>query len=231
MDLADLEALVRARRSTRKFSPRPVERELLERLLATAQWAPNGFNLQATLFTVVTREDLRQALLPACFGQKQVAEAPAVVVFSGDRRVLEHHFEDVLRMDRACGGITEEYEKFLRHTASLSFRQGPLGLNWLWKAALLPLVKFFVPTFDLPAVHKKLWLTRQAGLPVMTYLLAAEAAGLATVAMEGFCPRRVARILQLPAHELPIFVVPTGYAEPGTLRKSRLPLERVLRWR
>ena len=40
-------------------------------------------------------------------------------------------------------------------------------------------------------------------------------------------------LLNFPSHQLPIFIIPVGYAESATLSKSRLPLERVLhheRW-
>jgi hypothetical protein len=40
--LAQFESLARKRRATRHFLQQPIEHELIERLLRTAQWAPSG---------------------------------------------------------------------------------------------------------------------------------------------------------------------------------------------
>ena len=113
----------------------------------------------------------------------------------------------------------------------LMFRQGPLGLNWLWKATLIPLARVFVPIPRMMAVHKRFWLAKQVTLSAMNFMLAAEAAGLATVPMEGFDAGRLRRALDLPRSWEPILVVPVGRAKPGPAKKTRLPLERVMLWR
>src|SRR5262245_38088934 len=97
--------LLRSRRSTRHFRADPVPPELLAELLEAARWAPSGFNLQPTHFVVVTDPAVKARLYPACMGQRQVLEAGATVVFTGDRRVVANHFERVLNQDRAAGGI------------------------------------------------------------------------------------------------------------------------------
>ena len=51
--LAQFEELARKRRATRHFLQQPLERDLVERLLRIAQWAPSGYNLQPTRFVVV----------------------------------------------------------------------------------------------------------------------------------------------------------------------------------
>lgn len=67
------------RRSIRRFQDRPVKREQLEKLLEAARWAPSAGNLQPWVFVVVTAADARAALAAAAFGQRFVAEAPAVI--------------------------------------------------------------------------------------------------------------------------------------------------------
>src|SRR5215211_832485 len=106
--------LVRSRRSTRHFRPDPVPPELLDELLEAARWAPSGFNLQPTHFVVVTDPAVKAKLYPACMKQRQVLEAGATVVFTGDRRVVRNHFERVLKQDREAGAINTDYEKLLR---------------------------------------------------------------------------------------------------------------------
>ncbi len=46
--------LIRSRRSTRAFLPRPVEREKLEQIVEAGRYAPSGGNCQSTHFLVIT---------------------------------------------------------------------------------------------------------------------------------------------------------------------------------
>lgn len=225
--LDDYEALVRKRRATRHFDPTPVGSPLVDRLLAIAQRAPSGYNLQPARFAVVTDRAVRPALRRACMDQAAIEEAPVVVVFAADHRAYEDHFEETLALDLAAGATTPEYVEFLRGILPIAFRRDPLSR--FWKTALLPLVRWFRPVPDLPAVNKRLWLGKQTMLSAMSFMLAAEAAGLNTLPMEGFDTARVRRVLELPRSWEPMLVVALGYSQPMTTpQKTRLPLERVL---
>lgn len=225
MNLEDFEKLAKSRRSVRRFSPTPIPDGLLPRLLDAARWAPSGYNLQPTHFTVVTDPELKKKLRPACLFQRQVMEAPAVVVFSGDRKVCDHNLEEMLRAEMSIGATNEQYAAMTHKYVGLAFGQGPLGLGWLLKVAVIPIVRMFKPTPELPAVFKKNWVTKQVMLAAMNFMLAAKAAGLDTVPMEGFDAGRVRRILNLPAaHEIPV-IIPVGFAPDEKRLKTRLPLE------
>jgi nitroreductase len=228
--LARFEGLARKRRATRHFSQQPLERKLIERLLLTAQWAPSGYNLQPARFVVVADPTIRSRIRRACMNQQPVEEAPLVIVFAGDHRAFDR-FPETLEADLAGGAITAEYAGFLRKMVPLMFRQGPLGLNWFWKATLIPLARLFVPIPQIMAVDKRFWLAKQVMLCAMNFMLAAEASGLGTVPMEGFDTGRLRRALYLPRSWEPILVVPVGYAKQGPAKKTRLPLERVMLWR
>jgi nitroreductase len=217
--------LVRSRRSTRHFRPDPVPPDLLDGLLEAARWAPSGFNLQPTHFVVVTHPDIKAKLYRACMKQRQVLEAGATVVLTGDRRVVANHFERVLRQDREAGAINAAYEQLLRKNVPLSFNQGPLGVGWLWKAVAEAVVERFIPIPSIQAVHKSFWLAKQVCLSAMVFMLAAEAAGLATCPMEGFGERAVRRALGIPSSQTVVLVVPVGYADNLALKKTRLPLD------
>lgn len=225
--------LVRTRRSTRHFRPDPVPPQLLDQLLEATRWAPSGFNLQPTHFVVVTDQDVKAKLYPACMNQRQVLEAGATVVFTGDRRVVDNHFERVLRQDREADAINDAYEQHLRKSVPLLFNQGPLGLGWLWKALAEPVIGRFRPVPSIQAVHKNYWLAKQVCLSAMVFMLAAHVAGLATCPMEGFGERSVRRALGIPSSQTVVLVVPVGYADNLSLKKTRLPLEALVhrdRW-
>ena len=223
--LASFIELVRARRSTRHFRPDAVPSEVLDQLLEAARWAPSGFNLQPTHCVVVTSPDVKAKLYPACMKQRQILEAGATVVFTGDRHVVRHHFERVLQQDREAGAINLAYEQLLRKSVPLLFNTGPLGIGWLWKLLAETVVGRFTPIPSVQAVHPGYWLAKQVCLSAMVFMLAAEAAGLATCPMEGFGEHAVRRVLGIPRSHTVVLVVAVGYADHAAPRKTRLPLE------
>ena len=208
-------------------------KEVIQKLLDAARWAPSGYNLQPVHFVVVTDTDQKAALRRASMDQRQVSDAAAVVVFIGDRQVAAHHFDQTLEMDKQAGVVNEAYETLLRKFVPLAFSTGPVGLSWLWKATLAPLMSWVTPIPSMPAVHRRYWLAKQVGLSAMNFMLAAHAAGLATCPMEGFDTRRVGHVLGLPRGMVPMLVVPVGYADTDGMSKTRLPLtslEHTERW-
>ena len=233
LSLDEFESLVRARRATRHFTDQPIPDGLLDRLIDIARWSPSGYNLQPTHFIVVTDPAVKQSLRAACMDQRQVVEAPAVIVLTGDRRVVASQFREMLEQELNEGVINDAYRALLEKVIPLAFGQGPLGLGWLWKATLAPIARAAMPVPSIPAVHTRFWLTKQVMLCAMTLMHAAAAAGLATLPMEGFDEHRVRRVLKIPRSQIVPIVIPIGYPPPQRLRKTRLPLARFVhreRW-
>jgi len=228
-DLPAFIELTQNRRATRHFRPDPLPEGVLERLLEAARWAPSGYNLQPTRFVVINDAALQPKLQRACLDQTQVAEAPVVVVFCGDRLAARHHMEAMIRREQDAGTIDERYEARLRKYIGLAFSTGPLGLGRLAKA-VLPVLRPVMRLPSIPAVHRNFWFGKQAGLSAMAFMLAAEAAGLATCPMEGFDPVRVRKVLGLPRHLVPMIVMPVGRSATPGLRKTRLPIEQLVQY-
>lgn len=224
MTLDEFEQLAMDRRAVRHFRPDPLPDGLLDRLLRIAHWAPSGYNLQPTHYVVVTDLERKKALRTACFWQRQIAEAPATVVFTGDKQVYANNFERMIVCEREGGAMHEKYEQSLRKFVPLAFGTGPLGLGWAWKCAA-PLAARFKSIPSIPAVQRRYWLSKQVTLCAMNFMLAAKAAGLGTVPMEGFDERRVRRVLGIPRSQVVVLVVPVGYADDQELKRTRLPLE------
>ena len=72
------------RRSIRRYTDRPVEHELLTRLLTEAERTQTMGNLQ--LYSVVLTTDAAEKaqLAPCHFNQPMVTQAPAVLTFCAD---------------------------------------------------------------------------------------------------------------------------------------------------
>jgi F420 biosynthesis protein FbiB-like protein len=58
----DFWRLVQGRRSVRRYQARPIAREVLEKVLEAALWAPSAHNRQPWRFCVVTSDDVKQQL-------------------------------------------------------------------------------------------------------------------------------------------------------------------------
>lgn len=62
-----VETLIRARRSTRKYSDEPVDKAVIDDMLATLAYAPTGVNRRTTLFSVVDDKAVMQRLREATY--------------------------------------------------------------------------------------------------------------------------------------------------------------------
>ena len=79
---------IQGRRSIRKFKPQPVSREILEKLLELALWAPSGMNRQEWYFVVVQgrkKEDLLK-IFSAAF---ETFRPNLEKVFEGKPKIIE----------------------------------------------------------------------------------------------------------------------------------------------
>jgi nitroreductase len=75
----DLTEAIKKRRSIRKYLPRKVENDKLDRVLEAGRLAPSAKNLQEWRFVVVRDEGRRKRLAEAAKGQTFVGEAPVVI--------------------------------------------------------------------------------------------------------------------------------------------------------
>lgn len=76
--------MINNRRTIRKYSARPIEGELLERILEEAERTQTMGNLQLYSVVVTRSEEMKQRLAPAHFNQPMVTEAPVVLTICAD---------------------------------------------------------------------------------------------------------------------------------------------------
>ncbi len=81
----DFLEVIEKRRSVRKYSDRPVEREVLEAIVKVAQTAPSSRNCKSSAFMIVEDKDMLEALsVMRDYGSGLIAGAPAAIVVLGD---------------------------------------------------------------------------------------------------------------------------------------------------
>jgi nitroreductase len=83
-------ALLKGRRSIRRYRPDPVPDEMVEQLLEAGRWAPSASNRQPWEFIVVRDEEIRRQVAQHAayyfIRWAHVEEAPLLIVMCGDSR-------------------------------------------------------------------------------------------------------------------------------------------------
>ena len=81
----DFLQVIEKRKSVRKYSDRPVERELLDAIVKVAQTAPSSRNSKSSAFMIVEDKDTLVALSQMRdYGSALISGAPAAIVVLGD---------------------------------------------------------------------------------------------------------------------------------------------------
>jgi nitroreductase len=108
MEFADL---VQSRRMVRAFDSRPVERELLDRVLDAARRAPSAGNAQGWVFVVLEGDDTRKfwdVTLPEerreSFRWKQLLDAPVVILPLASREAYLSRYSEP---DKSSTGLAD----------------------------------------------------------------------------------------------------------------------------
>ena len=190
-----------ARRSIRRFVQEPIDRADFERIFDTVRLAPSAFNVQPWRFVVVTDPALKDALLAAANGQRQVASAPAVIVLYTDMAGALETLEDVIHPDVPAERRAKDVAGF----------RG----NWVSKSA----------------DEREQWGASQGYIALGYLLLAASAHGYATSPMLGFDPQKVKLALGLPAHVRIPALVAIGIADEEGFSHHRLSTETLVTYR
>ncbi len=71
---------VKTRRAIRSYKNQPIPEDALAKVLEAARLAPSASNRQEYKFILVKDPALRKALVPICYGQVHVGQAPVVLV-------------------------------------------------------------------------------------------------------------------------------------------------------
>lgn len=227
-------AAIRGRRSVRNFAPTPIPPALLIELLELANRAPSGFNIQPWEFLVVEDENLKKLLRRVAMNQRQVTEAPAVIVVLANTNAWKAPFGKVLLESKRLGTLPEKAIENNRKTVGIVFRTGPFGLYGLAKRIAVPIRRLFAPTPNLVTSKAEAaqYVRAQAMLAAENLMIAAAGAGLGTSPMEGFDEYRLKRLLAIPLSYTVPLIIAVGYSADSkeAPRSVRLPLQEKLSW-
>jgi nitroreductase len=177
------------RYATKKMNGEKVPQDKLERILEATRLAPSSYGLTPYNVIVVEDQKLKEELQGACYGQTQLTDSSAVLVFA------------------TWDDVTEEaVDIYIQETAT----QRGIGVEMLGEFS--GMIKGSLS--NMTREQKIAWAQRQAYIGLGFALVAAATEEVDSTPMEGFVPTTVDSILGLGELGLmSVAVLPLGYRD------------------
>ncbi len=227
--MKSLDAIISSHRQPLSFRDQKVSKDLIATLVQASRVLPYAFYLQPTHYFVATDDDIKESIYKACFNQPLVKQAPAIIVFTGDRFCAREQ-ESLLDNALEENSITIEEGEKARTALQLHFDVSPIGLGWIGKLIGAPIMHLFTRMPQLPAVHKREFLTRQVMRSVMTFFWAAESHGLNAKILDSYDEWRIKRALNIPWHHIVVSVMLVGYSQDQEKNVVPAGLDELVYW-
>jgi len=228
---AAFEAVVRSRRSVRKFDGAPVPEGVVRACLELAMLAPTSSNLQPWEFYWARSAGVKAGVAAACLGQQAATTAGELIAIVARRGTWRRHCREILAAwpgGKAPKIVRDYYTKL----APVMYTQGPLGVVGGLKWVVASVVGLFrpVPREPVSGADMRVWAVKSTALAAENLMLAFRAQGYDTCPMEGFDRVRVRRLLGIPRDGEIVMVLAVGRAVRGGVYGSqfRFPAERSI---
>ena len=177
------------RSATKKFDPsKKVTEDQLKNLLEAVNLTPTSVGLQLQNVIVVESEKIRQDLLPATMGQKQVMDASHLLVLCSETTLDEARVDQFLARIAEVRGVTvESLDKFKE-----------MVMFWVSQAG----------------ENAQDWIDKQVYITLGNLMTSAASMKIDACPMEGFDPKQYDEILGLTEKGLKsVLVVPIGFRD------------------
>ncbi|BAU67387.1 Nitroreductase [Stanieria sp. NIES-3757] len=196
---------IEQRRAARSFKSDPIPTEILQEILRLGTRSPSGFNLQPWRFIVVREQANKDKLRACAFDQRQVSEAPIVLICCGNRSMnRSEYIESIIQLGLDAGAMNDNYANYLR-------------------SAIPQLFDNHTSFGSLEA-----WTNRHTMLAVAHLMIVAKSFGVDSCPMEGFITSQVKEAFNIPEEVDVCCLVPMGYAdEPFKAYGGRFEIEQV----
>lgn len=205
MQTSDVQTAIETRRAARAFKPDPIPQAVLEEIFRLGLRSPSGYNLQPWRFIVLREPESKERLKACAFDQRQVGEAPVVLICCGDRRVAHpDYIESVIALGQEVGAMPDALANYMRQAIPALFENHPCF------------------------VSLEAWTNRHTMLAVAHLAIAAKSFGVDSCPMEGFVSDRVKEAFKIPEEVDVCCLLPMGYAaEPFKAYGGRFSAEQV----
>lgn len=92
-EVMDVLEAIKGRRSMRAFKNRNVSKEIVEKLVDAARYAPSAGNIQPWEFIIVRKAEIKRKLAKAALSQSFIKEATVVIIVCADETRSSHGYE------------------------------------------------------------------------------------------------------------------------------------------
>lgn len=185
----NVKTAIESRRAARSFKPDRIPPAILAEILRLGVRSPSSYNLQPWRFIVLQNAASKEKLKTCAFDQRQVVEAPVVLICCGDRRVAQpEHTEAVIELGKAAGGINDNFADYMRKAIPQLFEHPP--------------------NFE----SLETWTNRHTMLAVAHLMIAAQSFGVDSCPIEGFLSAKVKEAFEIPEEVDVCCLLPLGYA-------------------
>lgn len=228
----DFFEVIQRRRSIRRYTDKPVPREVMMKALDAAILAPTSSNAQVWNFYWVKTPDKKKKLVEACLSQSAARTAQELVVIVASphdwRRSWRPLVNYVKSLPNPPKGVTTYYEVLF----PMLYRWDIFGVFGVFRKFVFFVTGLFRPIARGPSFLKDIQEVsiKSAALAAENFVLAISAQGFSTCMMEGFDERRVKKLLRLRYSERVVMVVSVGEeTERGTWGpRFRIPNDQVI---
>ena len=190
------------RYATKKMNGGKIPEDKLDRILEATRLAPSSYGLTPYQVIVVENQELKEQLVPACYGQTQLADSSAVLVFAVWDTIDENAVED-----------------YINNIATQ--RNIPVDVLSDFKGMMVGTIS------NMSEEQKTIWAQKQTYIGLGFSLVASALEEVDSTPMEGFLPNKVDEVLGLKELGLKSSVILTlGYRDTegdslSTMKKVR----------
>ena len=177
------------RYATKKMNGEKIPQDKLERILEATRLTPSSYGLTPYQVIVVEDQELKEKLVPACYGQTQLKDSSAVLVFAVWETIDEN-----------------EVENYINTIANQ--RNIPVDVLSDFKGMMVGTIS------NMNEEQKTIWAQKQTYIGLGFSLVASAVEEVDSTPMEGFVPTQVDEILGLNEMGLKSSVILTlGYRD------------------
>ena len=190
------------RYATKKMNGEKIPQDKLERILEATRLAPSSYGLTPYQVIVVEDQELKEQLVPACYGQTQLKDSSAVLVFAVWDTIDENAVEDYINNIAIQRNI-------------------PVDVLGDFKGMMVGTIN------GMTEEQKTTWAQKQTYIGLGFSLVASAVEDVDSTPMEGFVPSKVDEVLGLKELGLKSTVILTlGYRDTegdslSTMKKVR----------
>ena len=180
----------------------------MDTILTAAHLSPSSFGLEAWKFLVISSDEVKKALRPACWNQPQITNASHVIVILSKP------------------GVADPSHEYIK----LNFKRRDLPED-LTKA-YIEKYKHHMETEVFPRMSAYAWCSKQCYIALANIMTAAASEGIDSCPIEGFEKEWVEKVLSIDTEQYEVaVVVALGYRVKEQPPRKRHPLENIVEYR